>query len=255
MKYTTPECLQGKTIRITMIGCGGTGSEMLRLLTKTQMAIQKLAPDHQGIMLTLYDGDSVSDANIGRQGFYQGDQGYNKAELSISRINTFHGFNWIAKPSFFDATELERHRNIADLIITCTDSAKFRGLMGETGKRLPKSDLLWLDSGNGQFTGQVVLGHLAAESKGDLRLPNVYDLYPELLTMPEDDEPSCSLEAALSKQDLMVNVMPAVWMNNLIWSLIRHGGIDTHGVLFDLRKNLSIPLKIDQATWASMGLQ
>ena len=252
MKFITPRNLQRDKIRILMIGCGGTGGELIKLLVKTQIAITKLTPGRTGIELTLYDGDTVSESNIGRQNFYNGDVGYSKSELTIQRINYFHGFAWKSMNVYFDPNTINSVIHDYDLVLTCTDSATFRSTLG-TKARECTSNVLWLDSGNGSTTGQCIIGNLCQTIGNSQRLPNILDLFPELDHTIDDDEPSCSLEAALAKQDLMINVLAATWMNNLIWQLIRHGGIDQHGVYFNLRKGITLPFKIDHKNWESLG--
>lgn len=248
-EFRTPPELLREQIRIALVGLGGTGSEMLAILRNMAITLDAITDGKTELIVEAWDGDHVSAANIGRQGFYSGDIGFNKAETLISRTNMFYGLRWIARPSHYPTEAIS---NSCDLLISCTDSARFRAKLAQSWQQQNRH-LLWLDTGNGQFSGQVVLGHLGSSSKKTL--PNVFDLFPELDSMLDDDEPSCSTAAAIAKQDLMVNRMAATWAGTLLWNLIRHGCIQEHGVIFDIRKMQSLPIRIDPLVWQSMGFQ
>jgi len=116
-----------------------------------------------------------------------------------------------------------------------------------------KTKALWLDCGNAQHVGQIVCGNL-----GDAKdkLPNLFDLYGELLQgLDEREEDSCSTEAALRKQDMGVNHTIAIQASNLLWQLIRHGEVDHHGCFIDIKHGEVNPLKVNPDVWASFGYQ
>jgi hypothetical protein len=77
-----------------------------------------------------------------------------------------------------------------------------------------QSWLYWLDFGNGNRFGQAILGY-----RGSPALPTVVDLFGAELDAVGEDTPSCSVEAALTKQDLFVNAAVAVPGMNLLWDL------------------------------------
>jgi len=238
MKFNTPFNWMNDTLSIALIGAGGSGSQMLSGLSKINYSIQKLG--HKGFSLTVFDPDVVSEANVGRQNFYPADVGQNKAILLTHRANLFYGTNWQANPVAFDPSAY--NFRIFDLIICCVDKAQFRADLVKSSNDIYNAGML-LDMGNGSSTGQVIFGHLGKVSDG-IRLPNVFDFYPELDGMSDSDAPSCSMEEALSKQDLFVNtgvVHPAL---NLLWSLLRHGGVDHQGVYVDVKTGESTPINI-----------
>ena len=111
----------------------------------------------------------------------------------------------------------------------------------------------WLDTGNGAKTGQVVLGEPKNRSNASkkMRLPTVVELFPELMdvNIPEDDAPSCSLAAALEKQDLFVNQSVATAALNLLWCLLREGGVNYHGVFINLNNQQTNTLPVDPIAW------
>ena len=145
---------------------------------------------------------------------------------------------------------LARHRS-PEILITCVDTISTRkDIANFMRKQKGNSDDMWLDFGNGRHTGQVILGHLM---KNENRLPNVYDLYNELETMEEDNEPSCSLAEAIQTQDLYINRCLADAGVNILWQLLRTGEIDHHGVFIDLKTSENKPLKINKDVWEFMG--
>lgn len=54
-------------VTVNLIGGGGTGSQILTSLARLDVTLRSL--DHPGLHVTLYDPDTVSQSNIGRQLF------------------------------------------------------------------------------------------------------------------------------------------------------------------------------------------
>lgn len=252
-QLTIPHRWLGREIRIALIGCGGSGSEMLDELYRIHSLLTAL--DGEGIHVTAFDPDEVSRANIGRQRFWPCDVGFPKAEVLINRVNSFGGVNW----SFCnDAFDIHRSHIQYDILITCVDRPSVRAEIGASAA--PDSefgigmrpDMFWLDCGNDASTGNVILGHLG-ESSGQMRIPNVYDLYPMLAEMEDGKEPSCSTAAALENQDYGINRSVAREAANLLWQLLRHGALDHHGSYIDIKQGTVTPLRIDPALWSTFA--
>ena len=80
-------------VSVFVIGAGGTGSQVVANLARMDMALRSLG--HPGLHFTVFDGDTVSEANIGRQLFSPSEVGLNKAVALVTRINRFfrHGMD------------------------------------------------------------------------------------------------------------------------------------------------------------------
>jgi PRTRC genetic system ThiF family protein len=239
-KFCTPDHWLRKPVKICLIGVGGTGSEVLASLARIDYAIRELG--HPGLHVTAWDGDVVERPNIGRQAFYPADLGQNKATITIQRINYLYGRDWVAMPRMLDINEDCSGMN-CDLLITCVDVAQFRADLAKCQNNL-YSRCLWLDTGNGESTGQVILGRLGHANENPIKLPSVFDFYPELDGMVDNNTPSCSMEVALSNQDLPINRAIANVAMQLIWSLLRHGGLNHQGAFVDIRKGAQTPINI-----------
>ena len=96
MKHIVKNLLSHE-VNIDLIGVGGTGSLVLSGLVRLNHAIRALGHPF-GIKVTVYDPDSVSEANIGRQLFTEDEIGRNKAECLIDRYNLGFALNWNAVP-------------------------------------------------------------------------------------------------------------------------------------------------------------
>ena len=223
-------------VTIDLVGVGGTGSQVLSSLARIHTGLVALG--HTGIHVRAYDPDVVSIANVGRQLYSPSDIGQNKAIVSISRINRFFGFEWEAYNSEY---EVLAHSNI---LITCVDTAKARmqigkGIIGKTGGYEYGKRFYWLDFGNSQKTGQVVLGTLFCK---DLKC--VTELFDLTKIKEKDQGPSCSLAEALGKQDLFINSTLANLGCNLLWKLFTDGRIDYHGLYLNLKSMQVRPIPI-----------
>ncbi len=82
-------------VTINLIGAGGTGSQMLTALARTDSALMNLG--HPGFRVRVYDPDTVSANNVGRQMFFPSDVGQGKASCLVSRVNAGFGTDWEAE--------------------------------------------------------------------------------------------------------------------------------------------------------------
>lgn len=241
-KYTTPPHWLDHPVSVHMLGAGGTGSHLIDALARVDYAVKKLGG--HGMNVTLYDDDTVSEFSIVRQRFYPADIGELKAPLLIHRLNLLYGLNWKSVPQKYHADKLTNN-NCPDLIITCVDKPKIRADIAKAGMELPHH-ALFLDMGNSDFSGQVILGHLnQTANEKSKRLPNVFSFYPELEAMlDEDDKASCSMEESLKSQTLGINQAIANAASTLIWLLLREGGLNHQGVFLNIKTGESAPIRI-----------
>lgn len=241
-------------VNVAVIGAGGSGSQVLTGLAQLHHAM--LALGHPGGMnVVAVDDDVVSPSNVGRQMFYPADVGQYKADVLIHRINMAMGTNWKSVTA-----RLEANSNLynSDLVIGCVDTRAARAAIQSAGERCDVR--YWLDLGNRQHDGQVILGEFKNQRRDKARtvarLPTVADLFPETCDPSlegEDTGPSCSLAEALEKQSLFVNRGVALYALNLLFELFRYGGLSHHGVFINLKNARTSPLSIDPEAWKRFG--
>lgn len=236
--------------KIAIIGAGGTGSQVITGIARLVYALREIHGTH--IEVSVYDPDSVSTANVGRQLFSPSDVGQNKAQIIVQRINAYFGYAWTAYSESYRGNELDYTTNI---IVSCVDSRAARAAIYDGLKHHQK---YWMDLGNTNHSGQVILGNTDYSTSSWRKrqkyclLPTVADLFPEIIDdsiTESDDIPSCSLAHALEKQDLMVNQTVATHAVELLWQLLRHGELSHHGVFFNTQRFSSQPLPIDPDNW------
>lgn len=237
---------QSEPITIAVIGCGGTGYNLLKELAYINDALIILK--HPGLKVVAIDDDIVSEANIGR-GYTAYEIGMPKSKAIISQINRIYGFNWLglegrveAKPTVDGVIfGILRKTNV---IITCTDSKQSRlDIASTTYRRLPKewngadSNYYWMDIGNADNTGQIIMGSFL-----DSNMRFVHEMF-DLPNMPEvENKSSCSLMEALKSQDLFINRVMALHASQYLWSLIRDGKTTHNGYFINLKKGKVIPI-------------
>ena len=152
----------------------------------------------------------------------------------IHRLNIAFGLDWCAIP-----LEYRPYQRTPDLLISCVDSKQARaGIYDRI--QAGKADY-WMDLGNGADYGQVVLGQVGPAKK---RLPNVAELYPEMLQGYESDAPSCSLAEALTHQELFVNRTLTAFALHLVWTMFRRGKIRVAGCFLNLQEMTTVPIPL-----------
>lgn len=226
-------------ITVALIGCGGTGSQVLSILARMNKSLEALG--HLGFHVTAYDDDIISQANIGRQLYSESEIGEYKASSLINRFNRFYGTKWQA---INEKYEVQKTHNIT---ITCVDDFQTRLDIGKLLKETPEGThdttlLYWLDFGNTNNTGQAILGTLF-DSK--VKLP-CFDEWAAKYKKPKKSKniPSCSLAEALEKQDLLINSTLANSGMQILWKLFREGRTPYKGVIINLETLTSNPIKV-----------
>ncbi len=120
----------------------------------------------RGLDVTVYDPDTVSPFNVGRQLFYTSDVGLGKAEVLVNRVNVAYGTQWKAVSEEYQGSRNEdgshSYGSNCDLVITCVDTAAarrevHRKLWTGRGDWSPQCDY-WLDCGNLSTVGHAILG-------------------------------------------------------------------------------------------------
>lgn len=245
-------------VTVNLIGAGGTGSQVLTCLARLDVTLRALG--HPGLFVTLYDPDTVTEANIGRQLFGPMDLGLNKAQCLVTRINNFFGNDWKAEARLYPSVLKEVKRaEMANITITCTDNIKSRLDLWKVLGKIPPSSytdnstpLYWMDFGNTQTSGQVVLGSVPRKIKqpasqlyetvGSLKV--ITRLVKYARVKEEDSGPSCSLAEALEKQDLFINSTLAGLGCNILWKMFRNGMIEHCGLYLNLNTMKVNPIMV-----------
>lgn len=258
MKHIIDSRLLTNKVKVALVGCGGVGSSLYSGLAKLHTAL--IAIGHpEGLEVTAYDPDTVTEGNCGRQMFARQDIGVNKAVVLTHRLNQYFSTGWTAKPCRFPEANSVGYSTVPDIIISCVDTkASRRDIAAYCAKNRVR---YWLDTGNSLSDGQIILGQpgfgkrLSKAEKAKQSqpiLPTVTDLYPSILdaSIPEDNNaPSCSLAEALESQDLFIGATIATFAAQLLWSLFRQGGLDHHGYFVNLKAGRVNPLAIDEEGW------
>ena len=247
-------------ISVNLIGAGGTGSQTLTALARMNHALTEL--NHAGLSVRLWDDDVITEANLGRQLFAESELGLYKSVALVHRINRFFGTDWKAETQKFEKDYFGKFQSNmkSEIYISCVDSVKSRFEIAEILNELKidkgyyrNQSKYWMDFGNSQFTGQVLLSTV-----GNIRQPNsekfetvenlpfVTEEFGELLIQSEteDDTPSCSLAEALEKQDLFINSTLAQMGSSLLWNLFRNGLTQNRGFFLNLKNFQSQPIKL-----------
>jgi PRTRC genetic system ThiF family protein len=259
MHFTDPYLISPTNpITVNLIGAGGTGSKVLTALMEINHSLTTLG--HAGLSVRLWDDDIITNANLGRQRFAQSEIRLYKSVALINRANRFMGTNWKAEAVKFERDSFGKlpSNAKANIYVTCTDNVKSRfeiaDILKNSNQRHHRDDpKYWMDFGNSQYTGQVILSTIGEipQPKSEKyetvqSLPMVTEEFGELLNQSEqqDDTPSCSLAEALEKQDLFINSALAQMGCSLLWNLFREGMTANRGFFLNLKDFRSQPIGV-----------
>ncbi len=242
-EHRIPGELAQKKVRVTVVGCGGTGSAIAAGLPYLHQAMLAWGHPH-GLDVTLVDGDRITPANCIRQPFSESEIGLYKATVLATRINLFWGLSWRGAPEFID----ESWREETDILIGCVDTRKARSMITRTAAYA--NCYYWLDIGNNADSGQFVLGQPenSRNKKRQQRLPTVVDLFSEIINPKLDRKdrlPSCSAVEALERQEPFINQTLAYQALAMLARAFRYGRLSYQGGFLNLATGRMSSLRVN----------
>lgn len=237
--------------KILVVGCGGTGGHLIPHLARM---IGVMRHNSHTTELILADGDVVEEKNLVRQNFVGADLGKNKAVVMAARYSRAFGYEIIAFTE-----DLESRKAIIDLIgagtamvVGCVDNNASRRVINEWFSQSNiYCDRFWIDSGNEESAGQVILGYnppvnrpFGSRAAALFSTPTVLEVFPE---MQEDggsfnSQLSCAERAQSAPQNMQTNVTAATITMNYIQKILRREPLKSHGVDFSIENVFSTRL-------------
>src|SRR5258706_10922124 len=215
---------------VILVGAGGTGSKLARSIACI-LYDMKLRRKHIP-KFTIIDMDRIEAKNIGRQLFLDSEISQFKSEVVAARLNAGLGLEIEAVTEPFNVT---RHvPGYGALLVGAVDNHLARAEMARA------ENSLWLDTGNSENSGQVVLGStssrevvMACIREGKYHdLPNAALLFPALLEPEPTPKPtvvegSCADQTAAGFQHLLINDFLAATAAGYIHKLLNDEPITT----------------------------
>lgn len=221
------------SVRIYVVGCGGTGSFLVPHLCRIA---NFLADVNRCINITLIDFDRIEEKNLYRQNFCQAELGYNKAQALAVRYKAMFPQLRIGVIEH-QASTISLERSTPTLVVGCVDNAAARKSIEELmiehssllAHNLSREPCWWIDCGNSYTHGQVVIGNWYSIELDDyilepatcVRLPLPSIQYPQLLLQTDEPETlSCAEQAMLNGQSLNINSHMAIVAGEMVQQLL-----------------------------------
>ena len=216
-------------VKIVMLGAGGTGGYVAPHLYRLAYLSQR------PIQILICDGDTVEEKNLFRQNFVDIDVGQNKAAVLARRYAAAFGMEAEYVPQFVESgCQLQKllapdAGRWLTILLGCVDNNQTRLLCHRifTGSK----NLIYIDAGNGETTGQVVCG---IRRYGRTKWRPVASLYKEILT-PLDKLPSAlswAEQAQAEPQSIAANLMAATAVVSLLYNLLITGKLHTRHITY-----------------------
>lgn len=231
---------ENRPVKIVMLGAGGTGGHIAPHLYRLLYALER------PVRFIICDGDIVEEKNLVRQNFTPADLGENKAKVLAERYSSVFGMETEYVPEFIESGErllsMLRARTFPTgpywhsptvkelvILIGAVDNNKSRKLCHEVFYKL--DDLIYIDSGNGMHTGQIVCG---IRSGGRTFYRPVGAAFPEVLqdTDKFPTELSCAEASVSAPQSIAANITAATAVVDMIYNILTVGETRVRQITF-----------------------
>ena len=231
-----------KPVKITMLGAGGTGGHVAPHLYRLLHTLERYTK------VVICDGDIVEEKNLVRQNFINHDLGKNKAQvlaeryasafgLDVSYIPEFiedeHMLASLVRPDFYPIGPYSYQKAEGlSILIGCVDNNRSRQLCHNVFKTT--NSLIYIDSGNGEYDGQVVCG---IRRSGRTYYKPIGDIYPDVLDNTDKfpTQLSCAEAAVSAPQSIAANLMAGTAIVSYLYNILILGSIETRSVTFSTK--------------------
>lgn len=230
-----------RPVQILIIGAGGTGGYVIPHLYRIAFAANRKS------RIIIADGDVVEDKNLVRQSFSYVDVGENKAKVMAERYSDVFGIETEYIPNFIE--DEEQLYNLLEIkyphyssgskpisiLIGAVDNNRSRVMCHNVFKIM--DDIIYIDSGNAEFGGQVVCG---VKMGGKVMSKPVASVYPDILTDTEKfpSELSCAERSISAPQSIAANLFASTAISTMLYYLLIKGQLKTTRIAFSANKLL-----------------
>lgn len=235
---------------IVQIGCGGTGSYLVPMISRILGSVPNRNRD---LAYTLIDGDIVEQKNTGRQNFIMSDIATNKSQVLSRRYSSAFDVDIDCIPEYL----VDNNKNMksilqnAFIIISCVDNHKTRKMISDM-INIPKDDkdiqkygyndpFIWIDAGNEKDWGHVFVTGIYGSRTSNYKLSSILNKHGEI-SNGEDKHPnelSCAERARSGEQSIGINMQAALTIFNICDIIIKNQSLNYYEVLFSNTKNTS----------------
>ena len=235
-----------RPVKIVMLGAGGTGGHIAPHLYRLLYALNR------PVRFIICDGDVVEQKNLVRQNFIPADLGENKAKVLAERYSKVFGLETEYLPSFIETEDIlnglltpmcwyvnsrsthYRTKCIREqvILIGAVDNNKSRQLCHKVFQQM--NELIYIDSGNGEYTGQVVCG---IRRSGRTYYPPIGAVYPDVLedTDKFPTELSCAEASVSAPQSIAANITAATAVVDVVYNILALGDSSVRKATFSTR--------------------
>lgn len=234
-----------RPVKVVMLGAGGTGGHIAPHLYRLLYALNR------PVRFIICDGDVVEEKNLVRQNFIPADLGENKAKVLAERYSTVFGMETEYVPFFVETEERLRELLTPDywhinrpnswhgevvqeqvILIGAVDNNKSRQLCHQVFHQA--RELIYIDSGNGEFTGQVICGIRRANKT---YYPPIGTVYPDVLedTDKFPTELSCAEASISAPQSMAANITAATAVVDMVYNILTLGDNTVRQVTFSTK--------------------
>jgi molybdopterin/thiamine biosynthesis adenylyltransferase len=194
------------------------------------------------------DGEIVEEKNLVRQNFISADLGRNKAQVLAERYASAFGMEAQYIPEFIEGEErlveltkpelyspgtysYQRLEGLS-ILIGAVDNNKSRRLCHQVFTKA--KNLIYIDSGNGEYTGQVVCG-IRRNSRTYYK--PIGETYPDVLLETDKfpTELSCAEAAVSAPQSIVANIIAATAVVSFLYNILVLGSVETRSVTFSTK--------------------
>ena len=232
-----------RPVKVVQLGAGGTGGHIAPHLYRLLYSLER------PVRYIICDGDVVEEKNLVRQNFTPADLGENKARVLAERYSTVFGMETEYVPTFVEDEDQLKEllmpqswrtgpyyngRQITELVVLlgAVDNNKSRQLCHRVFNQA--KELIYIDSGNGEYTGQVVCG---VRRSGKTYYPLIGAVYPDVLEETDKfpTELSCAEASVSAPQSMAANITAATAVVDMIYNILAVGDSTVQKITFSTR--------------------
>jgi len=224
-------------MQVVLVGCGGTGSFIAQDIARIAYHQKQ---KYFNIDITFVDFDFVEEKNVGRQNFVYREIGRNKAEVLALRYNLSYGLKIASSPMPLQKTGLCKSEAEIFIVVGAVDNNKARKEIHKCLRHEYGDYKFWLDCGNYNNGGQILLGNSFRREEKDYRLNLCKEIpYPsvqmkELIQKEKEIKVSCADAALREEQSLMINRAMATFAGQYLYDIIVKREINKYQTFINL---------------------